>query len=109
MPVNVEKITNSIVRSAIESLSKGDEKAWFSIFTSDPELYDDGRKINFRNFSKSALGHERFTSIDKVENNGLNIYGHFHSDQWGEFKTYFRFHLTEEGKIEKLEIGQADY
>ena len=42
-------------------------------------------------FTKDALGHKRFTSIDKVENNGLDITGHFRSDQWGDFRTYFRF------------------
>jgi len=49
-------------------------------------------------FSEEAIGNERFTSIDKVENNGLDVYGHFHSSQWGDFKTYFKFHLTGDGK-----------
>ena len=33
--------------------------------------------------------------------------GHFHSDQWGDFPTYFRFRLNAAGKIERLDIGQA--
>jgi hypothetical protein len=54
-----------------------------------------------------TLGHERFKSIDRIENNGLSLTGEFHSDQRGEFRTYFRFHLSAHGKIERLEIGQA--
>lgn len=109
MPLNTEKLSNSIVKSAIEALEKGDSKGWFSLFTDQAELYDDGRKMDFKSFFSKAIGHERFTSIDKVENNGLDLYGKFHSDQWGDFKTYFKFYLNENHKITKLEIGQANY
>ena len=57
--------------------------------------------------SRNALGHERFTSIDRVENNSLDLVGAFHSDQWGDFRTYFRFRLSGSGKIKRLDIGQA--
>ncbi|MEN0052602.1 MAG: hypothetical protein AAGC65_02990 [Mucilaginibacter sp.] len=107
--MNTDKLTNPIVKKAIDAFQAGDKKAWFALFTDDAELFDDGNKINFNNFSEEALGHEHFTSIDKVENNSLNIYGKFHSDKWGNFKTYFKFTLNAEGKISRLEIGQASY
>jgi len=53
------------------------------------------------------LGHERFTSIETVENGGLDVTGHFHSDEWGDFLAYFRFKLSPAGKIVRLDIGQA--
>ena len=108
---NKEKLTNIIVRSAIEALEKGDSKTWLSLFTNDAELYDDGNRQDFTRFSNGAFskGHEHFTSIDKVENNGLDIYGRYHSDQWGDFKTYYKFHINIEGKITRLEVGQANY
>lgn len=107
--VQLEKLTNPAVRSAIEALQQGSQEAWLSLFTADAALYDDGRKTDFTNFSSHAIGHERFTSIDRVENNGLDVYGKFHSDQWGDFKTYFKFHVNAKGKIERLDIGQANY
>jgi hypothetical protein len=36
---------------------------------------------------------EALASINKVEDGGLTIYGKFHSDQWGDFKTFMRFHV----------------
>lgn len=107
--MNTAIITNPIVKKAIDALQAGDKNAWFELFTTDAQLFDDGNKIDFKGFSESALGHERFTSIDKVENEGLNLYGKFHSDKWGDFKTYFKFHINGSGKINRLEIGQADY
>jgi hypothetical protein len=105
--VNTEKLTNPIVKQAINALQAGDKQAWFTLFTNDAQLFDDGNKMNFKSFFEKALGHERFTSIDKVEQNGLHVYGKFHSDQWGNFKTYFKFTVEADGRISKLEIGQA--
>lgn len=89
--MDTNKITNSTVKSAIEAWQDGNSKLWLSLFTDDAKLLDDGHTRNFKKFSTEAIGHERFTSIDKVEDNGLSIYGQFHSDTWGDFKTYFQF------------------
>lgn len=107
--LNLEKIKNQTVKKALAALQSADEAAWFSLFTDDVQLYDDGNKKNFKSFFKKAIGHERFTSIDKIENNSLLIYGKFHSDLWGNFQTYFKFEIDADGKIKRLDIGQADY
>jgi hypothetical protein len=104
--MDLRKLTNPSVRGAIEALLAGDKTAWLAFFTADAELTDDGSARSFVGFSDDALGHERFTSIDRVDNNGLNVYGSFHSDRWGDFKTYFKFHLGPDGKFARLDIGQ---
>ena len=100
-------LKNATVKAAIEALQKGDRKAWSALFESDAKLYDDGSPRLLQQFTDDALGHERFTSIERVENDGLDVIGAFHSDQWGDFRTYFRFHLSPTGKIKRLDIGQA--
>jgi hypothetical protein len=106
--MNTQILTNPTVNDAIEALQSGDKTGWFALFAGNTEMTDDGRPVNFKQFSDAATGHERFTSIDKVENNGLDVYGKFHSDQWGDFKTYFKFHIDPNGKIDRLDIGQAN-
>lgn len=101
-------LTNPTLKSAIEALQSGDRKAWSALFESDAKLYDDGAPRSLEAFTRAALGHERFTSIDCVENNGLGLTDAFHSEQWGDFRTYFRFQLSPSGKITRLDIGQAD-
>jgi hypothetical protein len=103
-----EVLKNATVKAAIEALQKGDRKAWSALFESDAKLYDDGSPRSLQKFNEEALGHERFTSIEHVENDGLDVIGAFHSDQWGNFRTYFRFQLSPTGKIKRLDIGQAD-
>ena len=102
-----DALTNPTVKAAIEALQSGNRSAWAALFEPDAELYDDGAPRSLKQFTRSALGHERFTSIDRVESNGLNLVGDFHSDRWGDFRTYFRFQLTPTGKIKRLDIGQA--
>jgi ketosteroid isomerase-like protein len=67
--------TNPTVRAAIEALQNGDRKTWAALFEPDAELYDDGSPRSLKEFTRDALGHERFTSIDRVEDNGLDLTG----------------------------------
>ncbi|TZF93672.1 hypothetical protein FW781_18445 [Chryseobacterium panacisoli] len=104
--MDLSKITDPEVKKAIEALQNGD-KSWYSFFTENPAMTDDGRSIDFQSFFSNALGNEMFLSIDRVENDGKNIYGNFKAGKWGTFQTYFKFHKNAEGKFDKLDIGQA--
>ncbi|WP_343658899.1 hypothetical protein [Chryseobacterium sp.] len=104
-----EKISNENVRAAIEAWQKADSKEWLSYFSKNATLLDDGHSRDFMKFSTEAIGKERFTSIDKVEKSSMDIYGKFHSDTWGDFKTYFKFRIGKDGKFDQLQIGQANY
>ena len=106
-PMKTDALTNPVIKAAIEALQNGDRKTWSALFEPDAELYDDGSPRCLKEFTRDAFGHERFTSIDRVENNGLDLTGAFHSDRWGDFQTYFRFQLSPAGKINRLDIGQA--
>lgn len=106
--MDVSKITNEKVKQAIQALQSGD-KSWYTFFTEDPAMTDDGNKVDFRSFFAKALGHEKFLSIDKVENDGKEVYGSFKAGQWGTFKVFFKFHMNEDGKFDRLDIGQARY
>lgn len=104
--MNLENL-NPTVKAAIEALQNGDKNAWENLFTSDAEMFDDGSRRDLNRFNDDAVGKEKFTSIDKVENDGCDVYGNFHSPQWGDFRTFFKFRVNGDGKIERLDIGQA--
>jgi hypothetical protein len=61
-------------------------------------LYDDGNPRSLQKFNQEALGNERFISIEHGNNHGLHLTGKFHSKQWGDFQTYFRFQISSVGK-----------
>lgn len=101
--MKTDALKNPIVKTAIEALQNGDQKAWSALFEPDAELYDDGSPRSLKEFTRDALGYERFTSVDRVENNGLELTGAFHSDQWGDFQTYFKFQLS------RLQVRSIDW
>ncbi len=104
--MDLSRLTNRRVREAIEALQAGNKAEWLSLFATNVKLTDDGSPRHFTTFSSDAIGHERFTSIDRVDNNGLDVYGSFHSDRWGDFRAYFKFHPGADGKFVGLDIGQ---
>ena len=106
--MDLTKITNENVKNAIEALQANDKNAWYSFFTNDVKLTDDGRTLDFKPFFDNAFNHkEKFLTIDKVENDGKNITGNFFAGQWGTFKVFFNFHQNADGKFNRLDIGQT--
>ena len=101
-------LKNPTVKAAIEAFQAGDRRAWSGLFEEEAELFDDGSPRSLEKFTREAIGHERFTSFDRVSPDGMEVVGKFHSEQWGDFKTYFRFQLGPDGKISRLDIGQVE-
>jgi hypothetical protein len=109
--LDLHSIDHHIVKSAIEAINGRNKKQFIPLFSDKAELTDDGNLHDFTEWSERELfgsSMAYLASIDKVEDGGLTIYGKFHSDQWGDFKTFLRFHV-ENDKITKMEVGQTDY
>jgi hypothetical protein len=104
--MDLSKITNKQVRKAVEAQINGDRETFFALFTEDAKMTDDGNSLDLKPFFENAFNHkEKFLSIDKVENDGKNIHGHFDAGQWGVFNVFFKFHQNAEGKFDRLDIG----
>lgn len=106
--MDYSKLSNTTVRSAMEAWQNGDSKTFLSFFTANATMTDDGNPRDFQAFVKEACGTEKYLSIDRVENEGKDIYGNFHAGSWGTFKVFFKFHLDAAGKFDRLDIGQAN-
>lgn len=107
--MELSKITNPKVKQAIEALQAHDKTTWYTFFTDDAVFTDDGRTLDFKSFFDNAFKHkEKFLTIEKVENDGKDIYGNFYAGQWGTFKVFFKFHQQADGKFNRLDIGQAN-
>ncbi|UTH72803.1 hypothetical protein [Chromobacterium sp. IIBBL 290-4] len=105
--MDLQALKQEPVRRAIAALQAGDLAAWLAAFQADAKLFDDGSPRDFHAFSREALGHERFISLSRISADGLEISGPFHTEQWGDFPAYFRFAVAQDGKISRLDIGQA--
>jgi len=110
-PLGLSAIGNPVVSSAIVALNERDKKRWFDLFSEKPEFSDDGIPRDLLEWCEEELFGRSLAyliSIDKVEDGGLTFYARYHSDKWGDFKTFWRFKL-EGGRISKLDVGATDY
>lgn len=105
--MDISQIENETVRTAIAALQSGDADTWYAVFADEVSMTDNGNPKEFRSFFDGVLGEERFVSIDRVENGGLDLYGDFDAGQLGIFPIFFKFHIGEDGKIDRLDIGQT--
>lgn len=107
--MDLSKISNENVKQAMEALQSNDKKLWYSYFTDDAIFTDDGRTLDFKSFFDNAFDKkEKFLDIEKIENDGKDIYGNFYAGQWGTFKVFFKFHQNADGKFDRLDIGQVN-
>jgi hypothetical protein len=110
-PLDLSAIGNPVVSSAIRALNSRDSKLWFDLFSEEPEFSDDGISRDLRKWCDEELfgsAQAYVIAIDKVEDGGLTFFARYHSDKWGEFKTFWRFEMKD-GKISKLDVGATDY
>jgi hypothetical protein len=109
--LDLNAISHHIVKSAIEAMNGRNKKQWYALFSDKPAFTDDGNPHDFTDWCEKELfgtSLAYLSSIDKVEDGGLTVYGRFHSDQWGDFRTFLKFHV-DNGKITKMAVGQISY
>jgi hypothetical protein len=110
-PPGLGAISEPVVVSAIEAVNGRDKRRWFALFYDKPKFSDDGVPRDLVKWCEEELfgSHLAYIiSIDKVEEDGLTFYARYHSDKWGDFKTFWRFKLKD-GKISQLDVGATDY
>ncbi|MEO8393889.1 MAG: hypothetical protein ABI700_12935 [Chloroflexota bacterium] len=108
--MNTELLTNPLVKAAIEAMNARDRQGWLRLFADGAALSDDGYLRDLIHWSDHELfgKHKSYLkSINRVEDNGLSIYGTFYSDRWGEFETFMRFNIFD-NQITRLDLGQVN-
>ncbi len=110
-PKGLSSISDPVVLSAIAALHERDKRRWFALFSEKARFSDDGVPRDLAKWCEEELFGRSLAyliAIDKVEDGGLTFYARYHSDKWGDFKTFWRF-VVEKGKISKLDVGATSY
>lgn len=106
--MNLEQL-NPLVKAAIEAMNARDRDGWYALFSDDAVMTDDGEAHDFREWSDGELFGESggsVTAVESIEDDGRTLYARFHSDRWGDFRTFMKFQISG-SKITRLDVGQA--
>lgn len=110
-PPGLAAVRDPLVRSAVEAVNSRDRARWFALFADGAAFSDDGVEQDLQRWCDEELfgRHSvRVVSIDKVEADGRTFYARYHSDKWGDFKTFWRF-AVKGGKVSRLDVGATSY
>src|SRR5437879_5435046 len=104
------RLLDPVVKAALEAMNDGNRDAWLGLFDARAILTDDGNERDYKHWSDSEIfgaGKGRIAFITRVVDKGVTIHANFHSAQWGDFKTFWKFKI-QGGKIVRLDVGQED-
>ncbi|MDG7020450.1 MAG: nuclear transport factor 2 family protein [Nitrososphaerota archaeon] len=110
-PAGLGAVSDPLARSAAEAVNSRDRERWFGLFADGATFSDDGVEQDLWRWCDEELfgRHTAYiVSVDKVEDGGRTFYARYHSDKWGDFKTFWRF-AVRDGKVSRLEVGATSY
>lgn len=99
---------NPAVRALVEAVNRGDRDAFLALLTPDAELTDDGTTRDLEEW----IDREIFTSnghmdVHRQNGDGTDLTVRYRNDTWGEMNTRWHFTVTDDGRISRIETGQA--
>ena len=96
------------VRTAISALQAGDRLSWLTCFTASAKLFDNGKRKSLFNFTRDHIGSMQFTSIERADNDGRDLYGVMKIRAEENVHAYFRFRLDAAAMCSRLDVGRQD-
>ncbi|MFD4630196.1 nuclear transport factor 2 family protein [Streptomyces sp. NPDC058284] len=108
MTIAVEQLSDPAVRRLLGAVNAGDRDAFVAVLTEDATLSDDGTERDLADW----VDREIFSShghIDVVseQSGGRALVADYRNDTWGEMRTAWRFTVAPDGRISRVETGQA--
>ncbi|MGH3415648.1 MAG: nuclear transport factor 2 family protein [Actinocrinis sp.] len=100
--------THPTVRALADAINAGDRGAFLALLAPDATMSDDGTDRDLEPW----IDREIFTQhgrmdVESESAGGLSLIAAFRNDRWGAMRTTWTFILTDDGRIERFETGQA--
>lgn len=106
--MNIEKITDPLIRAAFQAWNNADRKAFTELLSKDIIFLHNGEKDDVMAFSDEfffgPVG-AKFTQIKDVKNGGKTVYATLSSEKTGDLDVLMDF-KTENGKILFISAGR---
>lgn len=105
--IPTEELHDATVRAVVTAINKGDRETFYSLFSDDATMSDDGTERDFRQWTEreifSSNGH---MNVDSQSPDGRSLVASYRNDTFGEMRTSWTF-TVEDGEVTRMEAGQA--
>jgi hypothetical protein len=105
--IDVEQLTDPVVRALIAAINAGDRDAFFAQLAPGATMSDDGSERDLTEW----VDREIFTAAGRIEveeesADGRSLVASYTNSTWGAMRTTWRFEIDGE-RISRFETGQA--
>jgi hypothetical protein len=102
------EITDPAVRRLVDAINAGDRDAFFAGLTPDATMSDDGTERDLTEWvDREIFSANGRMSVEEVRDEGRSLTATYTNDTYGAMRTGWRFVVAEDGRIGRLETGQA--
>ncbi|GAA1898014.1 nuclear transport factor 2 family protein [Streptantibioticus ferralitis] len=105
--ITTDQLSNPAVRTLVDAVNSGDQRAFFQALTQDATMSDDGTDRDLERWAESEIfSSDGRMDVESQTDDGLSLIARFRNNTWGEMRTAWKFTVTD-GKVSRFDTGQA--
>jgi hypothetical protein len=102
------QVTDPAVRRLVDAINAGDRSSFFDALTPEATMSDDGTDRDLTAWvDREIFSANGRMSVEKVQDGGRSLVATYTNDTYGAMRTSWRFEVTDDGRIDRFETGQA--
>ncbi|MFF0454398.1 nuclear transport factor 2 family protein [Nocardia africana] len=103
-----DQLSNESVRALVTAVNAGDRLGFYNTLATGAALSDDGRPHHLTEWAEREIftTHGHF-EIESESGDGLTVIANYRNDRWGQMPTRWTFTVDADGKISRIDTGQA--
>ncbi|MFF5881894.1 nuclear transport factor 2 family protein [Streptomyces sp. NPDC012589] len=108
MAIQTTRLSDPAVRAFVTAVNNHDREAFTAVLAEGATMADDGTERDLADWTDreifSSNGH---MDVEKEINGGRGLVVSYRNDTWGEMRTRWSFTVDDDGRISRVETGQA--
>jgi hypothetical protein len=105
--IQVEQLSDPVVRAFVSAINAGDHEAFFGTLTADARMSDDGTERDLQEWvDREIFSADGRMEVESQSDDGLSLVAKYTNATYGSMRTNWRFEV-EGDKVSRFETGQA--
>src|SRR3954447_3123306 len=105
--VDVEQLTDPVVRQFVEAVNAGDRDAFFALLMPDTTMSDDGSERDLEEWvDREIFSTDGRMEVESQSDDGRSLIVNYSHATWGAMRTAWKF-IVEGDNVSRFETGQA--
>jgi hypothetical protein len=107
MAIDVDQLSDPVVRAFVAAVNAGDREAFFALLTAGATMSDDGSERNLEEWvDREIFSAEGRMEIESESDDGRSLVATYTNATYGAMRTTWRF-ILDGDKVGRFETGQA--